>query len=332
MSNALTQSMKLIKAVLIFCCIFCLQIDWTHAAATHTVKGVVITTDGTVVPEFTIAVKHVSQKPELFTRKRFKNGEFVIGGLNKDKYQLQISAPLYVNSRLDLDFKSIQQPTEYTIVILHTYRNEARFQPSSASTVSIKALREKIPAEAKDAYMKGVELHREGQLEQALIEYGKALRAYPSYVQALGDLGAIFILFNRPESALTFLRRAHELDDCNVIINMNIAIAITEQGDYSGAKKLFKKVLATNLRLALAQYYLAKVHYLQKKYGAAEEYARQAMTNEPRLLDASLLMINISLQQKKYDQAREALLRVRQAMDNQMISKFIDEQLSTLGN
>ena len=43
-------------------------------------------------------------------------------------------------------------------------------------------------------------------------------------------------------------------------------------------------------------------------------------------------MINISLQEKKYDQARDALMHVRQAMDNTMVSKFIDEQLSTLGS
>jgi len=88
--------------------------------------------------------------------------------------------------------------------------------------------------------MRGVELHREGSLEPALVEYGKALRAYPKYVQALGDLGTIFILYNHPESALTFLRRAHDLDDCNVVVNLNIAIALAEQEDYTGAVKIFK--------------------------------------------------------------------------------------------
>jgi protein O-GlcNAc transferase len=192
--------------------------------------------------------------------------------------------------------------------------------------------KEKIPEVARDAYMRGVQLHREGSLEQALIEYGKALRAYPNYVQALGDLGAIFILYNHPESALMFLRRAHELDSCNVVINLNIAIALTEQEDYSSALKIFKNILSKDPHLGLAQYYLAKVYYIQKKYEAAEDYVRQAMGNDPHLLEASLLMINISLQEKKYDQAREALLHLRQAMDNTMITKFIDEQLSTLGS
>ena len=325
--------MKLTNAVLIFCSIVCLQIDRTHAAPSRTVRGVVITAEGTVVPEFTVTVRHMSTKPELYPRKRYKNGEFTVNGLKNDKYQLRISSPLYITTRLDIDFKSDDRPTEYSIVILHSYRNEPRFLPGTAAyTVSVKALQQKIPDAARDAYLKGVDLHREGHLDEALMEYGKALRAYPNYVQALSDLGSIFILFNRPESALTFLRRAQEIDDCNLVVNLNIAIALSEQGDYSGAMKLFKKVLSTNPRLALAVYYMAKVDYLQKKYREAEEHAAQAIEEDPNLLDASLLMIDISLKQKKYGQARAALLHIRQAMDNNRISRFIDEQLSTLGS
>src|SRR5262249_389077 len=140
------------------------------------------------------------------------------------------------------------------------------------------------------------------------------------------------ILFNHPESALTFLRRARDIDNCNVVINLNIGIALTEQEDYSGATKIFKNILGTNPNLALAHYYLANLYFLQKKYQAAEQYAQQAIATDPHLLEASLLMINVSLKEKKYDQARTSLLHVRQAMDNTMISKFIDEQLSTLGS
>jgi len=274
----------------------------------------------------------MSTKPELYPRKRYKNGEFTVNGLKNDKYQLRISSPLYIPTRLDFDFKSDDRPTEYSIVILHSYRNEPRSLPGIAYTVSVKALQQKIPDAARDAYLKGVDLHREGHLDEALMEYGKALRDFPYYVQALSDLGSIFILFNRPESALTFLRRAQEIEDRNLVVNLNIAIALSEQGDYSGAMKLFKKVLSTNPRLALAEYYMAKVGYLQKKYREAEEHAAQAIEDDPHLLDASLLMIDISLKQKKYEQARAALLHMREAMDNNRISRFIDEQLSTLGS
>lgn len=323
--------MNLTKALFIFFLI-CLQIDRAQAATAHSVRGVVVTPDGIPVPEFTITVRRESQKPELYPRKRYKNGEFTVGQLMGDKYQLRISSPRYVTAKLDFDFRSYPRSTEYSIVVLHAYRNEARLMPGAADTVSVRALQEKIPDEARNEYLKGVERHREGRLEEAAMQYGKALRVYPDYISALGDLGTIFILNNQPQSALTFLRRALQIEDGNVIISLNIAIALTEQGDYTHAMGLFKKVLSSNPRLALAQYYIAKVDYLQKKYEEAEKYVKQASETDPRLLEASLLLVTISLQENKHDQAREALLHIRQTTDSKLISSLIDEQLSAFGS
>jgi tetratricopeptide (TPR) repeat protein len=323
--------MNLTKAVFIFC-VFCLQIDRAQAATAHTIRGVVVTPDGIPVPEFTITVRHESQKPELYPRKRYKNGEFTVRQLTGDKYQLRVSSTRYVTAKLDFDFKSHPRSTEYSIVVLHPYRNEPRLLQGAANTVSVSALQEKIPDEARNAYLKGVERHREGRLDEAMMQYGKALRVYPDYLSALGDLGTIYILYNQPQSALTFLRRAQQIDEGNVIISLNIAIALTEQGEYPRAMRLFKNVLSRNPRLALAQYYVAKIDYLQMKYKDAEEYVKQACETDPRLLEASLLLVTISLKENKHDQAREALLQIRQTMDNKTISSFIDEQLSAFGS
>src|SRR5215467_5022928 len=151
--------MKLSSAVFVLCCLLSLDIDPANAAsAAHTVRGVVITTNGTVVPEFTVVIKHVSNRPELFERKHFKNGEFTISDLKDDRYQLHITSSQFVGTRLDFDFKRELQPTNYCIVILHSFRNEARLAPGGTYTVSVKTLQEKVPDLARDAYLKGVEL------------------------------------------------------------------------------------------------------------------------------------------------------------------------------
>jgi hypothetical protein len=182
--------MKFLNAVVIVCALMCLRIDAAWAAATHSVKGVVITKEGTVVPEFSVIVRHEANKPALFPRMHFKNGEFTVDGLTQDKYVLQITAPLFVPTRLTIDFTADPELTNYPIVILHTFRNEARVTAGSAYSVSVKKLQEKIPPEAAQAYAKAVDLHREGKLEEALIEYGKTLRAYPQHIGALTDLGS----------------------------------------------------------------------------------------------------------------------------------------------
>jgi Tfp pilus assembly protein PilF len=324
------------KAVFTFCFLLCLftgsETGFAHANVAHTLRGVVITIDGAVVPEFSVVVRHVTDKPELAPRKRFKNGEFTIEGLTGDKYLLQITSPSYIPTKVEVDFKSKAQLLEHRIIILHTFRNERRLAPGTVELISVRKLQEKIPDAARDAYEKGVQLHRDGKLEEASMEYGKALRAYPNYVEALSDLATIFLLYNRPESALVFLRRAQDLDEGNPLINLNIAIALTEQAEYGDAMKLLKKVLHDNPRSALANFYIARIHFRQKKYGEAREAAQKAVETDPRLLDAWLMIVNASTEEKKYDQAKDALTHIRQSIANGKVAAFIDEQLSTFGS
>jgi Tfp pilus assembly protein PilF len=328
----MTQCMKFIKIAFILCGLLCVRLERADAATKHTVKGVVITSNGTVVPEFAVVVKPLTEKPELVRRLHFKDGEFSVDELPSGKYQLHISAPLFIGTRLTVDLTDGSSDTNYRIVVLHMYRNEARLQPGAAHSVSVKVLQQKVPSAAEKAYKTAVELHREGKLNDALIQYGTAIRNYPQYIDALTDIGTVFLLYNRPEPALAFLRRAQAIDDSNVIINFNIAVALTEQGDYGGAQKLIKRILRAEPRMAWAQYFSARLEYLQKKYDDAEKHVREAIENDPRLVDALVLMIDISTQQKKHDQAREALERLRAAMNNQMVTKFINEQLSELGS
>jgi tetratricopeptide (TPR) repeat protein len=274
----------------------------------------------------------MTDKPELVRRKHFKDGEFIIDGLDSVKYQFQISSPQFVGTRIVVDFQSQPRHTDYGIVILHPFRNEAPLLPGMTHSISVKMLQQKIPNAAQDAYRKAVDMHRQGNLDNALIEYGRALRSYPLYVNALTDIGTIFLLYNRPDSAMTFLRRAEDVDDCNVIVKFNIAVALTEQEDYGASLKLLKNLLHSEPRLTPAQLLIARINYIQKKYDQAEVYVRQALENDPRLLDAWVLMININLERKDYDQARQGLQRIRETMSNRLVTKFIDEQLSALGS
>jgi tetratricopeptide (TPR) repeat protein len=328
--NAVYANMKLTKPALVLCFLLFSGINLSHAATTHSIKGLVITNDGTPVPDFSVVVRQAGDKPELLRRRRFKNGEFSVDGLTTEKFQIQISSPLFITSKINVDLKSEPLWSNYCIVILHTYRNERRLTPGLAYSVSVKALQQKIPDKAEDAYKKAVEMHRSGKLEQAMIEYGRAIRVYPQYVQALADLSTIFILYDRPTSALTFLRRAQDLDDSNPIVNLNAAIALTEQREYGSALKLLKKVLRDQPGMALAHFYTAHVYFAQRKFDQAEEEARQAVNIDPKLLDGWLLVVHSSLEQKDYNAARDGLVHLRDAMGAKTETEFIDEQLSTL--
>ena len=78
----------------------------TYQRAQLLAVAAILTTGRRTVSNLLRTVKHLAQKPELLTRKRFKNGEFTVSGLRGDKYLLQIASPLYIPSKLEYDFKS----------------------------------------------------------------------------------------------------------------------------------------------------------------------------------------------------------------------------------
>jgi Flp pilus assembly protein TadD len=322
-----------VNAALILSAVFSLDPGSIYADNTHTIRGVVVTPDGTLVPEFTVTVRPVVDKPKLINRRRFKNGEFTLEGLNFDKYQITITAPRYVGVKLEVDFASQSSLLDHRIAILHYPRSGSNLTADETGYAgSAKSTQQKIPEAAKAAYQTGVALHREGRLDEALVEYGKALRLFPNYIDVLGDLGAIYLLYNRPDSALAYLHRALEIDGSNTAVRLNVAVASMMRGDYSEATNNLEQVLRVEPHNSLPMYYMAKLQFLQKKYGPAQLALRKALAENPVLLDGWLLLVDIALQQQDYATVREGLMHLRASMNNGMFSKFIDEQLSALGN
>src|SRR6266550_1860667 len=139
--NAFVHYMKPAKALLIFCAFFLLDIAAAHADTVHTLRGVVITPDGTMVPEFTVTIRPVVDRPELIRRKHFKNGEFTLQGLTHQKYRIIVTSPQLVGVKLDVDFGVQQTATDYRIAILHHPRsgpNPMADEPGYA--ISLKAM------------------------------------------------------------------------------------------------------------------------------------------------------------------------------------------------
>ena len=89
------------------------SLDILAADTPHfTLKGAVVTPEGTMVPEFTVAVRPIADKPELVLRKRFKGGVFKIEGLKRDRYQIHVYAPRSIGVKMDVNFPKAK-PSQY---------------------------------------------------------------------------------------------------------------------------------------------------------------------------------------------------------------------------
>jgi len=311
-----------------FTLLFCNGLAAASAADRPTLRGAVVTSDGTLVEQFTVSVRPAAKQPVLNVRRHFTNGTFELE-LQERKYEVVITAPRLTGVRLDLDLSQNGNAIDYKVVILHRLRNELR-DSDPVGTRSVRRLQTDVPEPAKTAYSQGVEHHREGRLEAALASFREAMAICPDYTSPMIDTGAIYLLFNRPEAAMFYLQRALKLDSQNLAARINVATALILKKEYNDAVKQLTSIVRDSADKSLPHLLLAKVYFLQKKYPLAAELAQTATAENPRLLDGWQLLLTMALEQKRYAEARENLMKLRQAINNETFSRFVEDQMSRL--
>ena len=287
-----------------------------------------MTPNGTMVPKFTVVVRPRSDKPQLVRRFHFTEGLFEIRNLDRKQYKVEITSPSFTGVLMDLKFGDTKNPATYRIVVLEPARSEVELLAGSY-TLMLKRTGQEIPPRAEAAYRRGVELHRQGKLDEAMMAYGETIRIFPECAQALSDIGNIYIVLNRPESALTFLRRALKADPQNLAARLNMAAALVNQRKYGDGIRIFQEVLKEHEGAGIIRYFLAKAYWDQGKPELAENTIRQALKETPGMIAGWVLLLNLAVEQGNQASARETLLRLKEMMDDIGFSKFVDRQMTT---
>jgi len=325
--SAPVQAMRIAKYGLLATVIFVANGVTATATARISLRGAVITTEGKMMPEFTVTAKPITKEPEFAVRHRFTNGIFSLEGLVAEKYQIIIEAPLHVRTRMLLDLRDRPSSEHFRVVILYPFRNEVRYLADSDS-VSVMALQQDVPSKAKRAYQEAVAFHREGRWEEALSAYGRAIRDYPRYRDALADVGALYILLNQVSAGLSYLQRALAIDRQDLLVQINIAIAYSALGDFGKASHILHGVLRKEARKTWPRYVLARTLFQQRDYGGALESVRLALEESPRLLDAWVLLLNLGIELRDASVVREALVQIRSLAPSPDFSGFVDDHIA----
>jgi len=283
-----------------------------------------------MISPFTVVVRPVTTKPELIQRRHFAHGTFLVHGLNRQKYQLSVSARGYNSAQMELEFPKNASTTDFKMIVLHPLRDSKYFPGGPTDTFGDGRGAPNIPSTAKLSYKRGVEFHRDGKLEEALSAYGEAIRACPGYVPPLTDAGSIYLLLNHPDAALLFFKRAQDLDPHNPAIRLNMAVALIVKSDYGPAIKLLSSIVDAEPVKTVSRLFLARAYYLQHRYSQAEEILQLALKADPHFLDARELLLHIALEQKDYAAAKVNLIELRNIIRNPALSRFIDDQVARM--
>src|SRR3954451_24529129 len=107
------------SVIFVFTTVLSLLSTDLYAERARSLRGAVVSADGSMVDQFTVVARPVTNKPELVRRFHFTNGTFVLQGLQRQKYQVTITAPRFIGVRMDVDFPKNGDSTEFKVVVLH---------------------------------------------------------------------------------------------------------------------------------------------------------------------------------------------------------------------
>src|SRR5947209_4231906 len=98
-----------------------------QARTFNSIHGAVVDPDGKMIEKFNIVVRPFVDKPILIQRKHFSNGIFQLGKLDRQKYEIVITARRYTSAHMEVDFPKNGGANEFRMVILHPLVNDKYF-------------------------------------------------------------------------------------------------------------------------------------------------------------------------------------------------------------
>lgn len=104
--------------------------------------------------------------------------------------------------------------------------------------------------EAKKSFNAGVEAAKAGNSAAAITAYEAAIKAYPDYLQAHINAGAIYYEQGKLAEATTHLEAAIKLDSTSADAYKNLGLVHTQAGNFDGATAAFSRLNAIDAKSA----------------------------------------------------------------------------------
>jgi Flp pilus assembly protein TadD len=151
----------------------------------------------------------------------------------------------------------------------------------------------KIPKDARDAYSKGMDAASKGESKTAVEMFEKAVTIYPTFSQALGELGLLYMRTGKMDKAAKTYESllAVTPNDANAHLQLGIAlynIATTQINDkkldeakdtLTKSELQLRQALKTNPTSPIGHYYVGLILIKAKRYAEAQQEMETAIAN-----------------------------------------------------
>jgi cytochrome c-type biogenesis protein CcmH/NrfG len=190
-----------------------------------------------------------------------------------------------------------------------------------------------IPQKALEACNRGTQKFASKDSAGSIVEFRKAIKAYPGYYEAYAKMGAADLDLNDLTDAESAFRRSIELSGGRYApadFGLGLILA-TLKDQFDDAEKVIRDGLSVDPEDVTGHFVLAWVLYSTSRLREAEKSAEQAVLSAPNFVGARMLLGQIHIAEKNFAAAVSDLnaclekgvaspldAKVRQARDEAM--------------
>jgi tetratricopeptide (TPR) repeat protein len=241
--------------------------------ATGAIHGRVILPNGAFADE-AVKITISTLRGTLTTIYTETQGQFEFTGLQPGTYYLEFEAN---RQRYEPVTETVQVYRSTPTVITVTLRPVSRpALGSSAETISVAELKEKVPDNARKEFEKASLAGAKGQTDEAISHLRKAIAIFPSFIRARNDLGTYLLAQGRLDEAEEELRKAIALDADAFNPRLNLGIVLVHKQAFPEAHEQLRKALSVEPNSAPAHLYAGLSLAAMEKLDPAEVDFKEA--------------------------------------------------------
>lgn len=234
-------------------------------------------------------------------------------------------APVATQAQPQEQDLKLEQEQEQEPVQEQAQEPEQQQAPARAAATA-----DETPGDAVACYNRAIKLHLAGKLDQAIEEYGLALKANPELGQAHCNLGLIYNQQHRYDEAIAEFRKALAINPQDAITYNGIGAALRAKNDLDGAIKNWQTAISLKDDLATAHYNLGAAYEMRKEYDKALDQYQKATESDSRLGEAYYRTGLIMSRENRLEDAKEQFTKALKVSDKADYSEDARRRLATL--
>lgn len=169
----------------------------------------------------------------------------------------------------------------------------------------------------------GSALARRNRFDEALFHFERARALAPAFARAHAGMGRALMMLGRPSEAEAALREALRLEPDDLESLELLGWALGASGRAAEAGPVLERALATGRAGVLAHVHLANVRAMTGRFEEADALYRRALEREPENPDALTGLAIAAARQGKWPEAREWARRALAASPNNPVARRI---------